>query len=37
MRDARMYEAAVRGGRILLIVHGNAKSIARARALLDRS
>jgi hypothetical protein len=33
--EIRTYEAAVRGGQILLLVHGPAKDVARARRLLE--
>ena len=35
--EIRTYEAAVRGGQILLLVHGPAKDVARARRLLESS
>ena len=33
--EIRTYEAAIRGGQILLLVHGSAKDVARARRLLE--
>jgi hypothetical protein len=33
--EIRTYEAAVRGGQILLLVHASAKDVARARRLLE--
>lgn len=35
--EVRTYEAAVRGGQILLLVHGAARDLARVRQLLDGS
>lgn len=33
--EIRTYEAAIRGGQIVLLVHGPAKDVARARRLLE--
>ena len=34
---ARSYEAAVRGGQVLVLVHGSARDVLRARALLGKT